>query len=401
MFNPRLTETLTDFPFARLNTLLAPIAPPAHLSLINMSVGEPQGAMPAFARQIVMDEVDGWNRYPPNQGLPELNQAICDWLSRRYKLPVGLLDPARHVHPTAGSKEGVYIISSVATPQQKVGAKPIVALPNPFYQAYLGGAVMSGAEPLLVNAPQSNGFLPDFESLDEATWKRITVVYLCSPANPQGAIASIDYLQKLLRLCRKHDAVLAVDECYAEIYTDAPPPGALQAALAMDDTGGKDPFRNLTIFHSLSKRSNAAGLRSGFVAGDPKLVAMVLRWRTYGGPQIPIAVQKASVALWNEETHPIQTREWYRKNFKVAEQILHNRFGYYTPGGGFFLWLDVGDGEEATRKLWRDAHVKVLPGAYACRETDGVNTAARYIRVALVHDEKTTREGLQRLAQVL
>ena len=401
MFNPRLTETLTDFPFARLNTLLAPIAPPAHLSLINMSVGEPQGAMPAFARQIVMDEVDGWNRYPPNQGLPELNQAICDWLTRRYKLPPGLLDPTRHVHPTAGSKEGVYIISSVATPQQKAGARPIVALPNPFYQAYLGGAVMSGAEPLLVNAPQSNGFLPDFESLDEATWKRISVVYLCSPANPQGAIASIDYLQKLLRLCRKHDAVLAVDECYAEIYSDAAPPGALQTALAMDDTGGKDPFRNLTVFHSLSKRSNAAGLRSGFVAGDPKLVAMVLRWRTYGGPQIPIAVQKASVALWNEETHPIQTRDWYRRNFKVAEQILHNRFGYYTPGGGFFLWLDVGNGEEATRKLWRDAHVKVLPGAYACRETDGVNTAERYIRVALVHDEKTTREGLQRLAQVL
>lgn len=401
MFNPRLTETLTDFPFARLNTLLAPIAPPAHLSMINMSVGEPQGAMPAFARRIVMDEVDGWNRYPPNQGLPELNQAICDWLTRRYALPKGLLDPARHVHPTAGSKEGVYIISSVATPQQKGGGKPIVALPNPFYQAYLGGAVMSGAEPLLVNAPQSNGFLPDFEKLDEATWKRITVVYLCSPANPQGAIASIDYLQKLLKLCRKHDAVLAVDECYAEIYTDAAPPGALQAALAMDETGGQDPFRNLTVFHSLSKRSNAAGLRSGFVAGDPKLVAMVLRWRTYGGPQIPIAVQKASVALWNEETHPIQTREWYRKNFKIAEQILHNRFGYYTPGGGFFLWLDVGNGEEATRKLWRDAHVKVLPGSYACRETDGVNTAERYIRVALVHDEKTTREGLSRLAQVL
>ena len=358
--------------------------------------------MPAFARQIVMDEVDGWNRYPPNQGLPELNQAICDWLTRRYKLPPGLLDPTRHVHPTAGSKEGVYIISSVATPQLKAGAKPIVALPNPFYQAYLGGAVMSGAEPLLVNAPQSNGFLPDFERLDEATWKRISVVYLCSPANPQGAIASIDYLQKLLRLCRKHDAVLAVDECYAEIYTGAPPPGALQAALVMDETGGKDPFHNLTVFHSLSKRSNAAGLRSGFVAGDPKLVAMVLRWRTYGGPQIPIAVQKASVALWNEETHPIQTRDWYRRNFKVAEQILHNRFGYYTPGGGFFLWLDVGDGEEATRKLWREAHVKVLPGGYVYRTENGSpNNAERYIRVALVHDEKTTREGLQRLAQVL
>jgi len=401
MFNPRLTESLTDFPFARLNALLAPIAPPAHLGLINMSVGEPQGTMPAFARQIVNDEIDGWNRYPPNQGLPELNQAICDWLTRRYRLPAGLLDAAAHVHPTAGSKEGVYIIATVATPQQKDGAKPIVALPNPFYQAYLGGAVLSGAEPLLVNAPQSNGFLPDYESLDEATWRRMSVVYLCSPANPQGAIADKAYLQNLLRLCRKHDTVLAIDECYAEIYNDKPPVGGLEAALAIDETGGKDPFRNLAVFHSLSKRSNAAGLRSGFVAGDPRIVAMVLRWRTYGGPQIPFAVQKASAALWQEETHPLETRAWYRRNFKVAEQILHNRFGYYTPGGGFFLWLDVGNGEEATRRLWREAHVKVLPGAYACREIDGVNSSERYIRVALVHDEKTTREGLSRLASVL
>jgi N-succinyldiaminopimelate aminotransferase len=227
------------------------------------------------------------------------------------------------------------------------------------------------------------------------------VVYLCSPANPQGAVAGMDYLQKLIGLCRKYDAVLAVDECYAEIYTGEAPVGALQAALAMDETGGKDPFRNLAVFHSLSKRSNAAGLRSGFMAGDPKLVAMTLRWRTYGGPQIPFAVQKASAALWREETHPLETREWYRRNFRVAEQILHNRFGYYTPGGGFFLWLDVGDGETATRKLWGEAHVKVLPGAYVCRETDGINTAQRYIRVALVHDEKTTREGLSRLASVL
>lgn len=401
MFNPRLTETLTDFPFARLNALIAPITPPAHLSMINLSVGEPQGAMPAFARQIVAGEVDGWNRYPPNQGMPELNEAIVGWLNRRYRLPAGLLDPARHVLPTAGSKEGVYIISTVAAPQVKAGGKPIVALPNPFYQAYLGGAVLSGSEPLLVNAGADKGFLPDYLSLDSKTWERMAVVYLCSPANPQGAIASVDYLQKLLAKCREHDTVLAVDECYAEIYTGDAPPGALQAALTMDTTDGKDPFRNLVVFHSLSKRSNAAGLRSGFVAGDPRLVAMMLRWRTYGGPQIPIAVQKASAALWDDEAHPVETREWYRRNFRVAEQILHNRFGYYTPGGGFFLWLDVGDGEEATRKLWGEAHVKVLPGAYCCRETDGINTAQRYIRVALVHDEKITREALTRLAQVL
>ena len=401
MFNPRLTETLTDFPFARLNALLAPIAPPAHLSMINMSVGEPQGAMPAFARQIVIDEVDGWNRYPPNQGLPELNVAICAWLTRRYKLPKGLLDPDRHCHPTAGSKEGVYIIATIGTPQEKAGGKPVVALPNPFYQAYLGGAVLSGGEPRLVNANAENGFLPEFDKIDEATWKRMSVVYLCSPANPQGAIASMEYLQKLLRLCRKYDAVLALDECYAEIYTGHPPVGGLEAALAMDETGGRDPFRNLAVFHSLSKRSNAAGLRSGFMAGDPKLVAMMLRWRSYGGPQIPFAVQKASAALWSEETHPVETRDWYRKNFRVAEQILHNRFSYYTPGGGFFLWLDVGDGEDATRRLWAEAHLKVLPGGYACRETAGINTAQRYIRVALVHDEETTREGLTRLAAVL
>src|SRR5262249_4082491 len=263
---------------------------------------------------------------------------------------------------------GVCSIAAVGTAEQKACAMPIVALPNPFYQAYLGGAVLSGAEPLLVDAPQSNGFLPDYASLDEATWKRMTVVYLCSPANPQGAIASKAYLQDLLRLCRKHDAVLAVDECYAEIYNAEPPVGALEAAPAKDDTGAAEPFRNLVVFHSLSKRSNAAGLRSGFVAGDPDIVAMILRWRTYGGPQIPFAVQKASAALWREESHPPLTREWYRKNFRIAEQILHNRFGYYTPGGGFFLWLDVGNGEEATRRLWRGAHGKVLPGAHACRE---------------------------------
>ena len=401
MLNPRLTETLTDFPFARLNTLIAPIAPPAHLSMINMSVGEPQGRMPAFARQIVVDEVDGWNRYPPNQGIPDLNLAIVEWLGRRYRLPDGLLDPTRHVMPTAGSKEGVYIIATVATPQQKNGARPVIALPNPFYQAYLGGAVLSGAEPLLVDAPAETGFLPDFDTVDEATWQRMSVVYLCSPANPQGAIASIGYLQKLIAKCRAYDCVLAVDECYAEIYTREAPVGALEAALAMDDTGGQDPFRNVVVFHSLSKRSNAAGLRSGFMAGDPRQVAMLLRWRTYGGPQIPFAVQKASAALWREETHPIETREWYRRNFRIAESMLHNRFGYYTPGGGFFLWLDVGDGEEATRRLWREAHLKVLPGAYVCRETAGVNAAERYIRVALVHDEETTREAVSRLAAVL
>ncbi|MFO1082190.1 MAG: aminotransferase class I/II-fold pyridoxal phosphate-dependent enzyme [Reyranellaceae bacterium] len=401
MINPRLADVLTDYPFARLNALVADVDPPAHLAPINMSVGEPQGALPDFARQILAGEVEGWNKYPPNQGLADLNRAIVEWLNRRYRLPEGLLDPTRHVLPTAGSKEGVFAVATVATPQSKGGGRPVVSIPNPFYQAYLGGAVLAGAEPYFANAEAGTGYLPDLDRIDPGLWPRLAVFYLCSPANPQGAIASPDYLRRLLRLCRDHDCVLALDECYAEIYTREPPVGGLEVALGMDDSGGADPFRNLVVFHSLSKRSNAAGLRSGFVAGDPRLVAMMLRWKTYGGVQIPLAVQKASAALWRDERHPLETRARYVANFRAAEQILHNRFGYFTPGGGFFLWLDVGDGEAATRKLWAEAHLKVLPGAYVCRETDGINTAQRYIRVALVHDESTTREAMSRLAAVL
>jgi aspartate/methionine/tyrosine aminotransferase len=226
-------------------------------------------------------------------------------------------------------------------------------------------------------------------------------MYLCTPGNPQGAMASVGYLREAIQLARRHDFLLVVDECYAEIYNGAPPPGGLQACLAMDETGGRDPFRNVAVFHSLSKRSSAAGLRSGFVAGDPRIVQMMIRWKTYGGTQIPLAIQSASTALWNEDPHAQGTRAFYRRNFEVAQSILHNRFRYFTPAGGFFLWLDVGDGEAATRKLWQQAHVKVLPGGYLAHGTGDQNPARSYIRVALVHDEATTREALGRLAQVL
>ena len=403
MFNPRLTETLTDFPFARLNALIAPITPPAHLSMINMSVGEPQGAMPAFARQIVNDEIDGWNSYPPNQGIARAQRSrSVEWLTRRYRCPRACSIRRSTSIPTAGSKEGVYIIATVATPQQKGGAKPIVALPNPFYQAYLGGAVLSGAEPLLVNANAETGFLPDFDEHRrgdvEAHVGRLSLLARQSAGRHRQHGLSAEAASAMPRARHRAGGRRMLRR---DLHQRAAGRRRSRRRWRWTRPGGKDPFRNLAVFHSLSKRSNAAGLRSGFMAGDPRLVAMMLRWRTYGGPQIPFAVQKASAALWREETHPLETREWYRKNFRVAEQILHNRFGYYTPGGGFFLWLDVGDGEEATRRLWGEAHVKVLPGAYVCRETDGINTAERYIRVALVHDEKTTREAMTRLAAVL
>jgi len=400
MINPRL-EALSDYPFARLAALIASATPPTDLRPIVLSVGEPQTLLPAFAREIIAREVAGWSKYPPNQGAPELSRAIVGWLERRYGIAAGVLDPTRHVLATAGSKEGVYVIGTVVVPQLKADAQPAVMIPNPFYQVYLGAARLAGAEAIFVDAHVGNGFLPDYHLIDEATWKRTALVYFCSPANPQGAMADLAYLQRLIELCRRHDAVLAIDECYAEIYNGTPPPGGLQACLAMDETGGRDPFRNVAVFHSLSKRSSAAGLRSGFVAGDPRIVQMMIRWKTYGGTQIPLAIQAASTALWGEEKHAEATRGFYRKNFEVAQSILHNRFRYFTPDGGFFLWLDVGDGEAATRKLWEQAHVKVLPGGYLAHGKDADNPARAYIRVALVHDEATTREALGRLAQVL
>jgi succinyldiaminopimelate transaminase len=399
MINPRLESDLNDYPFARLNALIADLPAPAQP--IIMSVGEPQGPVPQFAREIVSRDLALANRYPPNQGTPDLCAAIVEWLQRRYAIGPGVLDPARHVLPLAGSKEGVYAIGTVAVPPAKDGAQPVVMIPNPFYQVYLGAAVLSGGAPMFMNAHAGNGFLPDFDSVPADVWKRTALVYLCSPGNPQGAMAKLPYLQKLIDQCRRHDATLAIDECYAEIYNDAAPVGGLQAALAMDETGGRNPFANVVVFHSLSKRSNAAGLRSGFVAGDPRIVAMMLRWKTYGGMQIPLPIQNASAALWREEAHAVSIREGYRARFQLAKSILHNKGGYFTPDGGFFLWLDVGDGEAVTRKLWAEGGIKVLPGAYLARETDGVNPGQRYIRVALVQDLETTRMALTRIAELL
>jgi succinyldiaminopimelate transaminase len=399
MINPRLETDLNEYPFARLNTLIADLPVPAQP--IVMSVGEPQGPVPQFARDIISRDLGTANRYPPNQGTPDLCAAIVEWLRRRYGIGDGVLDPARHVLPLAGSKEGVYAIGTVAVPPARGGAQPVVMIPNPFYQVYLGAAILSGGAPMFMNADAANGFLPDFDSVPPDVWKRTALVYLCTPGNPQGAMASLPYLQKLIDQCRRHDAILAIDECYAEIYNGAPPVGGLQAALAMDETGGRDPFANIAVFHSLSKRSNAAGLRSGFVAGDPRIVTMMLRWKTYGGMQIPLPIQNASAALWRDEAHAEAIRNGYRARFQLARSILHNKGGYFTPDGGFFLWLDVGNGEAATRRLWAEGGIKVLPGGYLARETGGVNPGDRYIRVALVQDLETTRLALTRIAELL
>ncbi|HYM27155.1 MAG TPA: aminotransferase class I/II-fold pyridoxal phosphate-dependent enzyme [Steroidobacteraceae bacterium] len=393
--NARLAR-LADNPFARLGELLADVTPRTNELPILMSVGEPQHPPPALLARTVAEHAHLWNRYPPMAGTPEYRAACAAWLSRRYHLPAGMVSGDRHVLALAGTKEGLYMAAALAVPETKAGATPLVLLPNPYYLVYLGGAVMAGAETVPLDATAATGFLPDLDALTPEQLERCALLYLCSPANPQGAIADLAYLEKAIALARAYDFVLVVDECYGEIYDRAPPPGALEACARM---GGA--LDNVLVFHSLSKRSNAAGLRCGFVAGDPELIARFQHLRSYGGAQVPLPLQHAATALWQDEEHVEPNRELYRRKFTVAEEVLGRRFGFYRPPGGFFLWLDVGDGEQAAKALWREAGVRTLPGAYIARPTGCDNPGRRYIRVALVHDDATVAAGMQRMLSVL
>ncbi|MGE0717289.1 MAG: aminotransferase class I/II-fold pyridoxal phosphate-dependent enzyme [Alphaproteobacteria bacterium] len=396
MLNERL-ETLGGYPFRRLADLLAGIKPVANETPLMMSAGDPQFAPPPVLAESVARNAHLWNRYPPNEGTPEFREAVAGWLQRRYGLPAGMIDPERHVLPLAGTKEGLFLVAQLVVPQAKGGRRPTVLLPNPYYHVYGAAAGMSGAEPVFLAATTETGFLPELDAIDPDALDRCALFYLCSPANPQGALAGIDYLKRLIGMAHRHDFVLLVDECYAEIYDALPPPGALEAAAAL----GGDTDRVL-VMHSLSKRSSAAGLRSGFVAGDAQLLKQFLRLRSFGGPAMPLPLMAAATELWNEEGHVVETRERYRRNIDIAERHLGGRFSFYRPPGGFFLWLDVGDGEEAARRLWTEAAIKVVPGGYIARPgADGTNIGDPYIRVALVHDADAVDSGLARLGRVL
>jgi N-succinyldiaminopimelate aminotransferase len=398
--NPDLDD-LTDYPFEALRTLLNPVTPRVNDEVILMSVGEPQHQPPALLAETLMRHAQDWNKYPPMAGTPDLRLAICEWLTRRYKLAAAALDPERHVAALTGTKEGLYLFSSVVVPREKAGQRPVVLVPNPYYLVYNGAATMAGAEPVFLDATRDNDFLPDLGAIPKATLERCALFYLCSPSNPQGTIAGLDYLKKAIRLAREYDFVLAADECYAEIYDRAPPPGALEACAALGP-GANSLFDNVVVFHSLSKRSSAAGLRSGFVAGDPRLVGQFKRLRDFGGCQLPLPVQAVSAALWRDEAHVIENRALYRRKFDLAAAAFAGRYGFYRPDGGFFLWLDVGDGEAAALKLWRDAAIRVLPGGYTARAANaGRNPGAEYIRLAIVHDEATLDAAFARIRRVL
>jgi len=400
-------DSLPEGPFPRLNALIDAIEP-GKPPLI-MSLGEPQHPFPDFISRIITENAQSFGKYPPITGTPDFRAAVAGWLARRYDMAEAIgpgkpLDPDLQILPVNGSREALFNVALVATPLQKGGKRPAILMPNPFYQCYAAAALAAGADPIYVAATRDNGFMPDFTSLPADLLARTAMIYVCSPANPQGAVASLDYLKDLLTLARQHDIFLAVDECYADIYDREKPAGALQAALELNDT-----LDNLIVFHSLSKRSSLPGLRSGFCAGDKKFMTRFRSFRNIASPQVPLPILAASAAAWSEDSHAADNRLLYRRKFDLAERIIGNRFGFYRPAGGFFLWLDVGDGEAATVKLWKEGGVKVLPGAYLSREASGIesdlpqqaNPGTAYIRVALVDNEAKTEEALKRMAEIL
>jgi N-succinyldiaminopimelate aminotransferase len=389
---PRRFSDLPEYAFPRLRRLLEGTAPGG--PELAMTIGEPKHALPAILAETVAAHAHEFGRYPPNEGAPELRAAIAAWLARRYGVGV---DPDTQVIALNGTREGLFSAGLALSPETKGGARPAVLMPNPFYQAYGAAALAAGAEPVPVPATAATGFLPDYAALPPALLDRVTLAYICSPANPQGAVADADYWRDLLALAERHDFRILADECYGEIYRDTPPPGALAAAKA----AGADPERVL-VFHSLSKRSNAPGLRSGFAAGGPQAIAALRQLRSYGGAPLPLPLQRAAAALWSDEAHVEASRALYRAKFELADRVLGNLPGYASPQAGFFLWLRVGDGEAAALRLWRETGVRVLPGGYLGRATaTGPNPGHEYIRVALVAEAAAVERGLEAIRSSL
>jgi len=396
MYNTNL-DKLTDYPFDRLRALLKDVKGPIKKLPMIMSLGEPQHPPPGLLAEAVNKNAGLWAKYPPGAGTPDLLNAIKDWLIGRYGLNTETISTTKNIIAVSGTREALYMAGTIAIPPQKYKQQPIVLIPNPFYQVYIGSALMNQSEPVYMPATAENGFLPDFHALEEETLARTALAFLCSPANPQGAVADLEYLKKAILLARKYDFVLAIDECYAEIYDTTPPPGGLEACKALG--GG---CQNVLVFHSLSKRSSAPGLRSGFVAGDQNLIKKFKTLRNYGGALIPGPLQAASAALWKDNTHVEKNRALYRQKFDCADRILTGKFDYYRPAGGFYLWLNVGNSEEVTKALWGEAGVRVIPGNYLAQtDISGVNPGAGFVRVALVQKPEFIQEALNRITETL
>jgi N-succinyldiaminopimelate aminotransferase len=377
--NPQINQ-LHPYPFEQLTQLITGLTPLSAKSPIALSIGEPKHPTPGFITEAVISHLQGLATYPTTRGTAAFREAAAAWLTQRFHLLKNAPDPECHILPVNGTREALFAIAHCIIDP---GKAPLVLMPNPFYQIYEGAALLAGAEPYYINCIAENGFLPEFSTIPKAIWQRCQLLYLCSPGNPTGAVLDIDTLAGLIELAQRFDFIIAADECYSEIYGDenSPPPSLLQAAAH----GGFSDFRRCLVFHSLSKRSNVPGLRSGFVAGDASLIECFLRYRTYHGCAMPPSTQAASIAAWNDERHVVKNRQHYREKFAAVLEVLTPVMPASLPQAGFYLWLEtpIPDTDFA-RKLYQRENVLVLPGRFLAREIDGNNPGKYRIRLALV-----------------
>jgi len=385
-------KNLHPYPFEKLNQLKKDIIPPIDKPHIALSIGEPTHETPHFIKEALLQHLHGLSNYPTTKGLPELRLTIAEWLARRFQIPSGFINPETQILPVNGTREALFSFAQcvIDTTSGVSGQPPVVIMPNPFYQIYEGAALLAGAEPYFLNTLEESGYLPDFDAVPEAIWQRCQLLYTCSPGNPSGSVMSQASLEKLVVLAEKYDFVIASDECYSELYDDElnPPTGLLQAAFSIGNTA----FKRCVIFHSLSKRSNAPGLRSGFVAGDADILHGYFQYRTYHGCAMPLPTQHASIRAWQDEQHVIENRRLYREKFDAFITVLADVCTIEKPPASFYVWLKIPLGPEGRRisdtefaqQLFAHENVTVLPGSFLSREFNGINPGINHVRIALV-----------------
>lgn len=409
--NHNLTH-LHPYPFAKMATLLADSAPAHGYNEIKLGIGEPKHAPPTFVLDVLRENLDKISHYPTTNGLFELRQTIAHWLEKRFFL--NHLSPNTQVLPVMGTREAIFSIvqavvdhqeetaDSSLAPNQSPKPKPIVVMPNPFYQIYEGAAILAQATPYFIPCTSDNGFKGDFRSVPKDVWMRTQLLFVCSPNNPTGSVMTMDDWEQVLRLSDQYGFIIASDECYSELYFDKAPIGLLQACAAL----GRHDFKNCLVFHSLSKRSNLPGLRSGFVAGDATILVAYQQYRTYQGCAMPIPHQLASIAAWEDEKHVAHNRALYQEKFALWMSELGELLDLRMPEAGFYFWIKApeqfgGDDERFVKALYEHANIHALAGRYLSREVNGKNPGQGYVRIALVASVEESREAIKRIRQLL
>ncbi|MCK5902710.1 MAG: succinyldiaminopimelate transaminase [Cocleimonas sp.] len=377
--NPNLKQ-LQPYPFQRISELKRGIVPPKGKSLVSLAIGEPKHPTPDIIIKAMQDNLIGLGQYPLTKGSLELRTSIAAWLTQRFNLPENSLQIDHQILPVNGTREALFAFAQTVIDPTK---KAKVLMPNPFYQIYEGAALLAGAEPFYLPCTQANDFNPDFDAVEAVTWDACQLIYLCSPANPTGAVVSAKQIKQLLALAEQHDFIIASDECYSEIYLDEanPPVGLLEVAAEIGNTD----YKRCVVFHSLSKRSNAPGLRSGFIAGDAEILSQFLLYRTYHGSAMSPTIQATSIAAWNDEQHVLENRNLYRAKFSAVLDILSPVMDVKAPDASFYLWAGTPINDERfTREIYAQQHLNVVPGRYLSRDVEGVNPGANRVRLALV-----------------